>query len=154
MAIYKEDVNRLEEIKDQIRELVEEAQGILQTCDNRVTKERAKSYWIPQLYMALDNNHEYLGGSMCTMEDTIAEIEDQCIDEDDKHFCEVLTQNDILEVLATSSDKTEKFEHQELNEKDIFDLQNTGDIVVVDVNGDGFTLEITEKGRKTYKQSK
>jgi hypothetical protein len=35
---------------------------------------RAKSYWLAHAKMAITRQHEYLGGSMVTMEDTIEEI--------------------------------------------------------------------------------
>lgn len=76
MTIYREDVERLKEIKDQMKELVEEARNILRVSDDKMIWERAKSYWIPELYMALDKDQDYLGGCMVTMEDTIEALDD------------------------------------------------------------------------------
>ncbi|MBX3045090.1 MAG: hypothetical protein KIT33_15950 [Candidatus Kapabacteria bacterium] len=64
-------VERLTEIKEQILELLEEAKDIL---PKGMTKERAKSYWYVHIQTAILNEHEYLGGSMVTMDDTIFEL--------------------------------------------------------------------------------
>ena len=73
--------NRLTEIKEKIKELVNEAEELI--SENDYVSSRAKSYWIPHLLMALDNDHNYVGGSMCTMQDTIDELEEDDIDEED-----------------------------------------------------------------------
>ena len=36
---------------------------------------RAEAYWKAHIICALRNDHQYLGGSMCTLEDTIEELE-------------------------------------------------------------------------------
>ena len=74
--VPKEDINRLEEIKEELLELIEEAQRIVSGGDE-MTYQRAKSYWIPHVIMALTKEHEWLGGSMETMEDTIEELKEQ-----------------------------------------------------------------------------
>jgi hypothetical protein len=64
------------EIKDKIKELVYEAQDILER--GTITYNRARSsrsYWIPHILMELDKDHDWLGGSMCTMQNTIDEME-------------------------------------------------------------------------------
>lgn len=62
------DVERLGDICQEIKGLVQEAQRIV-----RATPEydRAKGYWIASILISLDSDHGYLGGSMCTMQDTI-----------------------------------------------------------------------------------
>ena len=67
------DAHRLSEIKDQIKELMEEARSILEQGNERVWF-RAKSYWYAHIITALDKDHMYLGGSMTTMQDTIDEL--------------------------------------------------------------------------------
>ena len=66
--------DRLQEIKNEISELLFEAKQLL---PKGIVGDRAKSYWLPHMQMALDNSHDYLGGSMCTMQETIDEMEDE-----------------------------------------------------------------------------
>jgi len=75
MKVKEEDIDRLSEIRDEMLDLVEEAKGIMSSIED-IVGDRAKSYWIPQLIMGLTTNHNYLGGSMCTMEDTIEELKE------------------------------------------------------------------------------
>lgn len=65
---------RFEEIKDQIKELIDEAIDLVPSSG---VKERARSYWYSQIVTALDDDHEYMGGSMCTMEDTLNEFDEE-----------------------------------------------------------------------------
>jgi hypothetical protein len=71
---------RLVEIKDEIKNLIQEAQHLVNDFSSqfgaRHIYERARSYWIAHLLTALDKDNDYLGGSMQTMEDTIQEIEE------------------------------------------------------------------------------
>lgn len=69
-----EDIERLEEIKEKMIELLEEAEYLVRITGNKWIHDRAKSYWIPHIKTALSNDTEYLGKSMVTMEDTIKEI--------------------------------------------------------------------------------
>lgn len=61
--------NRLIEIKEEIKVLVEEALNIVKDDGTPRVLAEAKAYWHPQILMKLDEDHDYLGGSMCTMED-------------------------------------------------------------------------------------
>jgi len=74
--INSDDVFRLEEIKDEIKELLKEAEKIVEEAGG-LTHDRAISYWIPHVEGALDEDHCWLGGSMVTMEDTIQELRDE-----------------------------------------------------------------------------
>jgi hypothetical protein len=65
---------RFDEIKDQIKELLDEA---IDLVPDGGVKERARSYWYSQIVTALDDDHEYMGGSMCTMEDTLNEFDEE-----------------------------------------------------------------------------
>lgn len=80
----KQIANMLREIKDDIKNQIGEARNLLRFVESATTKERAKSYWLSQIETALDNDHDWLGGSMCTMEDTINELdyEEEELDED------------------------------------------------------------------------
>lgn len=66
------DVHRLEEIQVEIEELVREAKKI--TDDYPETGGRPDAYWLPHVIGALRNDHEWCGGSMSTLEDSIREI--------------------------------------------------------------------------------
>jgi hypothetical protein len=65
-----ENAERLTEIKDEIKALMDEALQIVRRADH-MTYEQARAYWYPHLIMALDKEHGYLGGSMFTMQDAI-----------------------------------------------------------------------------------
>jgi len=69
-----------EEIKMQIKELLEEAFDLVPTH----ARARAESYWYSQIIVALDDDHGYLGGSMCSMQDTINEWHDGDDDEEEE----------------------------------------------------------------------
>jgi ribosomal protein S2 len=72
-----EAVNRLGEIKEEIKHLIVEAKHIIASVTDRdVRYERARSYWIAHIEGALDKDNEWLGGSMTNMQDTIDEIEE------------------------------------------------------------------------------
>lgn len=70
---------RLEEIKVQIKELLEEAIDLVPDH----ARSRAEAYWYAHIAMALDEDHGYMGGCMCSMQDTIDRIE-EFDDEDDE----------------------------------------------------------------------
>jgi len=69
-----EAADRIREIADEIRELLAEAMSIAGGDDMVYT--RARSYWYPHILIALGGDHGYLGGSMCSMEDTANELEE------------------------------------------------------------------------------
>lgn len=67
----------LELLQESMIEHVRAAERILKRVENnKMIYERARSYWIPHIIMALTNDHEWLGGSMVTMEETIMEVND------------------------------------------------------------------------------
>jgi len=66
-----EAIERLTEIKEQMLELLEEAKDLL---PEGMTKERAKCYWYAQIKTAVLKEHEFLGGSLVTIDDTISEL--------------------------------------------------------------------------------
>jgi hypothetical protein len=67
-ARLKEAAETLLEVKEQMIELLETARKALRGTDE---EDRAKGYWWAHIRCALDNDHEYLGGSMTTMQDSI-----------------------------------------------------------------------------------
>ena len=66
--------NQLMEIKIEIKDLVERALDIVREEGTPRMINEAKAYWYAQILTKLDKDHDYLGGSMCTMEDTIKKI--------------------------------------------------------------------------------
>lgn len=64
-------IERLTEIKEQMLELLEEARDLL---PEGMTKERAKCYWYAHIKTAILKEHEFLGGSLLTVDDTISEL--------------------------------------------------------------------------------
>ncbi|MBE2188033.1 MAG: hypothetical protein KIT33_07950 [Candidatus Kapabacteria bacterium] len=66
-----EAIERLTEIKEQMLELLEEAKDLL---PEGMTKERAKCYWYAHIKTAILKEHEFLGGSLLTVDDTISEL--------------------------------------------------------------------------------
>jgi hypothetical protein len=81
--IKMKDVLRLQDIKDEIKELVYEAQDLIPR--DTIEFSRAKSYWLPHILMALDKDHDYLGGSMFTMQETVDDLNErrELMNEDD-----------------------------------------------------------------------
>lgn len=68
------EVSRLREIQQEMLNLLEEAEHIVAIHALVMTAARAKSYWIPEIRIALLKEHDYLAGSMCCMDDTINEM--------------------------------------------------------------------------------
>jgi hypothetical protein len=79
------DIARLLEIKDEIKGLLEEARDTLRNDSNdSFALRRAESYWYAHILTALDKDHGYLGGSMCTMQDTIDEVIEAMVGEEEE----------------------------------------------------------------------
>ena len=75
-----EITERLTEIKEQMLELLDEAKDII---PEGMAKERAKCYWYAHIKTALLKEHEYLGGSLVKMDDTINEISEEESEEEE-----------------------------------------------------------------------
>ncbi len=75
----------LEDIKDQIKGLLDEALSIIRPGmgEGGMARDRAESYWYAHIVMALDSDHGYMGGSMTTMQDTADEIRHNDGDDDE-----------------------------------------------------------------------
>lgn len=72
-------IDRLEQIKFEIRELADEALAITKELagkKNKVIAERAKVYWHGEICVALDEENDYVGQSGCNLEETIDELND------------------------------------------------------------------------------
>jgi hypothetical protein len=75
---------RIMEISYEIRSLLNEAMDLVRENGSDLTRERAGSYWYPHILMNLNDDHGWLGGSMCTMESTAAALEEELEEEDDE----------------------------------------------------------------------
>lgn len=90
---------RLTEIKEEMKDLLGEAQDLFRQ-EGGMTYTRAKSYPLAHIAMALDKDHDYLGGSMFTFNDLIEELddpEDEDCDEDDDDVFEITTTSGHLQ---------------------------------------------------------
>ncbi|MDP2430751.1 MAG: hypothetical protein Q8O33_01830, partial [Pseudomonadota bacterium] len=76
-------IDELREIQAQMLECLDQAKRLIKQSGQDITLQRAEAYWLAHAKIALTNDHAYLGGSMCSMEDTIAEIEGAAEDDDE-----------------------------------------------------------------------
>ena len=67
------DKYRFEEIIGEIKELLEEA---LDLVPEGMARSRAKSYWYGNMIVNVNEDHGYMGGSMCSMQDTLEEFDE------------------------------------------------------------------------------
>lgn len=72
-----EAAERIMEITEEIRDLVQEAMDLIRENGSDFARERARSYWYAHILMNLNDDHGYLGGSMCTMESSARELEEE-----------------------------------------------------------------------------
>ncbi|MDP2431800.1 MAG: hypothetical protein Q8O33_07195 [Pseudomonadota bacterium] len=79
----QEIVDELREIQAQMLESLEQAKSLIEQSGLDITRQRAEAYWLAHARIALTNDHGYLGGSMCSMEDTIEEIAGATEDDDE-----------------------------------------------------------------------
>ena len=103
-----EDKERFEEIIGEIGELVEEAISLLPDSDvyrnggYPVLVDKAKSYWYGHIKTALDDDHEFIGRSMCNMQDTLEEWRDlDGVSEDQSSLPQFNTQSDWDDYVAS-----------------------------------------------------
>ena len=73
MKPIEEDAAALEELKEDIKRQMYDAWDIVQAYNGAIAA-RARSYWFAQIISILDDDHDWIGGSMCRMQDTIDEI--------------------------------------------------------------------------------
>ena len=65
---------RILEITEEIRELLQEAMDLVRSEGTDFDRERARSYWYGHILIALGGDHGYMGRSMCSMTDTAEEL--------------------------------------------------------------------------------
>ena len=68
------DKQRFEEIIDEIKDLLEEA---IDLVPEGTARSRAQSYWYAHMIVNVSEDHDYLGGSMHSMQDTLEEFDDE-----------------------------------------------------------------------------
>jgi hypothetical protein len=74
-TVAKAVTDRLHEIKEEIKSLANEALSLVRRSGNRLEYDRSKCYWHPHVVMAVTNDHDYIGGSMASLEDVINALE-------------------------------------------------------------------------------
>ena len=65
---------RILEITEEIRDLLQEAMDLVRSEGTDFDRERARSYWYGHILIALGGDHGYMGRSMCSMTDTAEEL--------------------------------------------------------------------------------
>ncbi len=78
----QELVRELRELQADMEGLLEDARHLIQEADRlagTTTLPAAEAYWLAHAKCALTNKHEYLGGSMTTMDDTLAALEEGAV---------------------------------------------------------------------------
>jgi hypothetical protein len=110
-----DEIEHLFEIKEQMSELLFEAEQIIRQAANdvgdRIIYQRAKSYWLAHIATALSKESEYLGGSMSTFEDTIEELEEAAAggpDADDMDDEEIEMNRRLRDERLSDEDREEK----------------------------------------------
>lgn len=73
----QEAVEELQEILSDVKDKMDTFKQIVRRNAKDITYQRFKSYPYGHITMALDNDHDYVGKDMFTLEDIIREIEDQ-----------------------------------------------------------------------------
>ena len=67
----RNDINRFQEIQDEIDSLTDEALSIIKLNCSKKEYESAKAYWHPQIKKVIRDDTEWLGGSMHSMEKSL-----------------------------------------------------------------------------------
>ncbi len=83
-TLTSRDHRRLVEIKDEIKDLLEQAERLIRATG--LPYDRARAYWLAAIKMNLDNEHDFLGSSMNTMQETIDELDPGDYDDDDENY--------------------------------------------------------------------
>jgi len=74
--MIQEDVNRFEEIMNEIMRLCDEAMTIVRQSGNSTAYEQAKAYWKGHIHQAVGNeDNEYVGKATFSMNDTLEKLQ-------------------------------------------------------------------------------
>ncbi len=63
----------LEEMREQVKEMIDNARRLLRHADD-LTRRRAESGWVAQIQMALDHEHHWMARASVTMQETIEDM--------------------------------------------------------------------------------
>ena len=74
-----EDKHRFEEIICEIKELLDEA---LDLVPDGIARSQAETYWYGNMIVNVTDDHGYMGGSMCSMQDSLKEFSEEEEDEE------------------------------------------------------------------------
>lgn len=69
----RSDILRLQDLKGEMLSCINQAERIMRRIGG-LEYERARSYWVAHIKIALTNDNEYVAG--CSMEDTIKELKE------------------------------------------------------------------------------
>ena len=65
---------RILAISEEIVDLLEEAMGLVRHVGTPTELARARSYWLANIRISLNEDHGFMGRGGCTMEDTAREL--------------------------------------------------------------------------------
>lgn len=88
MPISQADIDRLNEIKDKMLELLFDAKEIVRWSGDQHQIDRMKAYWHPHIQMALTESHDYMGNGGASLEQCIGALENK-VEPDPDDYVEV-----------------------------------------------------------------
>ena len=80
MSVSEEDKYRFEEIMGEIKALLDE---VIDIVPQGFSRSRAESYWYGNMIVNVSEDHGYMCSSMCSMQDTLEELNEEEEDEED-----------------------------------------------------------------------
>ena len=107
------DKYRFEEIIGEIKELLEEAFNLVPEGSARA---RAKSYWYGNMIVNVDEDHGFMGGSMCSMQDSLEEFDEE---EDRSSLPQFNCQQDWDDYVASNPLPRDDVEEDEEEDQDL-----------------------------------
>jgi len=84
MSVTKEDIERAEEIQQEMLELLDEFEQILRQSDHKILMERFKAYPKGHIQMAITDNSDYVGTNMFSLESLTKDLQDEVLIEDEE----------------------------------------------------------------------
>lgn len=76
------DKQRFEEIICEMKDLLDEAISLVPKLS--MSRARAEAYWYANITTLISHDHDYLGRSMCSMQDTLEELEAEDEEEEEE----------------------------------------------------------------------
>ena len=81
-----ERAERLDEIREEMKELLREAMGLVRGTDE---EDRARGYWYGNIRMSLDDDHDYLSRGGSTIADAVEALREAAGDEDEDEVADL-----------------------------------------------------------------